>query len=309
MSEKTIETRFSMDMDACLSGIEKQNESESKEYQILLEFGKTLAANDFSQASHKEEVFAKTLKNINEYGGKNIMSRLLMAKFPVSKIATVAMVCILGFGIMQTSFAQELADKVLKSISLGHVTVYEEDRDKVMPIPAKLTGEYFDRDGNPIEEFSPDGPQLFYSADGKVVIGFGAKEAEEGKLIVKDPDKLNDYTCFNVALPSYLPEGFTFDKAEFYEDENDIVKNTKYIGLYFANKEAGTYIYMQQRLADAETAYEAGGSNVEAIKVNGADAIMYSDRNLDGEANGVIYALSGRGVVPKSELLKIAESI
>ena len=308
MNKKTMEARFSAELDAYLNGIKRPSESGSDEYNKLLELGKALADNDFSQNSKQEEVFAKTIKTINENGGE-VMKQSRLVKYALPKVAAVAMVCILGFSAMQTSFAQELAGKVLKTISLGHITVYEDEpRDGGSSIPAELKGEYFDKDGNPVEELSPDGPQQIYSADGKVVIGFGAEEAAEGKLIVKDPDKLNDYTCFNVILPSYLPEGFAFEKAQFYEDENATVEDTKYIGLYFTHQETGKYIYMQQRFADAETGYAAGGYQVEAIKINGADAVMY-DRNLDWEANGVIYALSGRGVVANSELIKIAESI
>ena len=139
------------------------------------------------------------------------------------------------------------------------------------------------------------------------------KEAEkmrkEGILVVKDPNEFNNYTCFNVVLPSYLPEGFEFDRAEFYEDENGVVENTKYIGLYFTNEKTGKYIYMQQRFADEETAYAGGAKKVEEIKINGVDAVFYDDRNIDWEANGVIYALSGRGEITKDELIKIAESI
>ena len=41
------------------------------------------------------------------------------------KVASIALVCILGISTMRTSFAQELVDKIVNFISIGHVTVYE----------------------------------------------------------------------------------------------------------------------------------------------------------------------------------------
>ena len=39
MSKKSIEDRFSIDMDAYLNGVDRQNKSESEEYKELLEMG------------------------------------------------------------------------------------------------------------------------------------------------------------------------------------------------------------------------------------------------------------------------------
>ena len=52
-------------------------------------------------------------------------------------------------------------------------------------------------------------------------------ERENNNLVVKDVDKLNDYTYFEVILPRYLPEGYKFDRAEFFRDENEVVENIK----------------------------------------------------------------------------------
>lgn len=133
--------------------------------------------------------------------------------------------------------------------------------------------------------------------------------SEEQTLVVKDSNKLNNYTCFDVKLPSYLPEGYKFAEAEFFKDENGVVENSKIIGLYFTNEKTGKFIYMQQRFAEEETGYVTGANKVEEIKINGVDAVLYGDSNLDWEYNGVIYMLVGRGEITKDELIKIAESI
>lgn len=323
MSRKSIENRFSTDIDKYINGIEEEEKiMESEEYYELLELGKSLTNKDFSKNSNKKEVFDNTIKNINEYREEVIMKNSRKSKHFIGKVASFALICGLGFSIMQTSFAQEVVGKIVKTISLGHITVYEDEFVEMesYPIPDKLKGKIFDKDGNPLEVFSRDMEKI-YTADGIeishidgatgeiITVVEEQKKRQEENLIVEDSSKLNDYTCFNVILPTYLPEGYKFDRAEFYKDENGIVENSKYIGLFFTNEETGKYIYMQQRLADEETAYATGGDKIEKIEINGVDAVIYSDRNIDWEMRGIIYALSGRGEVTKDELIKIAESI
>ena len=323
MSKKNIEDLFSTEMDAYANGIERSKKSQSEEYNELLELGKKLADNDFSKVSNKEEVFDKTIKNINNRG-EDTVGNSNKARRIVTKVASIALVCILGFSIMQTSFAQEVVGKIVKTISLGHITIFEEEFVENMEpisVPEKLKGKIFDKDGNLVEELLVDKPQKLYTADGEeideldsetgeiITVAEDEKMREEQYLVVKEPNKLNDYTCFNVILPSYLPEGYQFDRAEFYKGEDEVVENSKYISLFFTNEDTGKHIYMQQRFADEETAYETGGSKVEEIKINGVDAVIYDDRNIDWEANGVIYGISTRGAVTRNELIKIAESI
>ncbi len=328
MKGKKLEEKFSAEIDAYLNGttkIDKSSKPSSEEYNELLEIGKMLADQDFSKNSNKEEIFKKTLKNIDRYKGEDNMKKVNKIRRPIAKVASFALVCILGISLMQTSFAQNFMDKVVKTITLGHITIVQDEPEtKSYPIPDELKGKVFDKDGNPVEVFSKD--KKIYTADGEEIVGFDferegiiitAAQAQqenemmkEKTLIVKDPNKLNNYTCFNVILPSYLPEGFKFDKAEFYkENKDDIVENSKYISLYFANEKTGEYIYMQQRFADEETAIEAGAEKIEKLKINGVDAVLYGDRNLDWETDSVMYMLSGRGVISKGELIKIAESI
>lgn len=326
MSKKSIEDRFSIDMDAYLNGVDRQNKSESEEYKELLKMGKALADNDFSENSNKNRVYDRILRNIDKYEGEDIVKTSRKFKHSITKVASIALACVLGFSIMRTASAQEFVGKVLKTISLGHITVSEEEPMEVesFPVPEKLKGKLFDKDGNPIEEFSKANTGNPYTADGEKIADFDVETGEiitvaeaekmrkEQTLIVKDPNELNDYTCFDVILPSYLPEGYKFDRAEFYKDGDGVVENTKYIDLYFTNEKTGKYIFIQQRDADEETGYSMStDAKIEQVKINGVDAAMVNGRNknIHWEANGVLYMLSARGEVAKDELIKIAESI
>lgn len=315
MRKNKFEDRFSIDMDDYIDGKENLN-VEDEEYKELLELGKTLSNNDFSKNSDKEKIYNRSLENMKKYRGEDKMKK---SKKIIIKAASFALICILGVTTMRTSFAQELVDKVVSFISIGHVTVYEDpvhNKGEVILVPEELKGKIFDKDGNPIEEITVGNPPAIYTADGEKIAFIETEtmkivtdaevERENNNLVVEDVDKLNDYTCFEVILPKYLPDGYEFDRAEFFRDENEVVENTKYISMYFTNNETEEFIYMQQRFADEETAYETGGQKVEKIKINGVDAILY-DNSLDWEDNGVIYMLNGRGI-PRDELIKTAES-
>lgn len=312
MYKKNIED-FSVDIDNYINRMDDLN-AEHKEYYELLQLGKSLASNDFSKDSNKDEIFNETSKKINRYRGEDSMKKSNRIKHTLIKVASFALVCILGISTVRTSFAQELVDKIVKTITLGHINIIEKEplSSETFPVPEEFKGKLFDKDGNLIEEFSLDNPEKIYTVDGEEIddLDFEKREiiiaAEEDSLIVKDVEKLNEYTCFEVVLPKYLPEGYKFDRAEFYRNDNGVVENTKYISLYFTNEKSGEYIYMQQRFADKETAYSTGAEKIEQLKINGIDAVFY-DNQLDWEDSGVIYMLNGRGII-KDELVKIAES-
>ncbi|WP_097025468.1 DUF4367 domain-containing protein [Clostridium peptidivorans] len=317
MNKRSIEDRFSIDIDAYFNGIENVNESNNEEYNELLEIGKTLANKNFSENSNKQSVFNRTVRNINEGKGDNVMKK--SNKFKKAGIVAASFVIVCGV-FSQTSFAKDLAERVINKISLGHITAIqtEPSEEKEVKVPDNLKGKIFDKNKKPLTVVTRDTGKIYTAAgeeiescvDGKIITVAEAKKMDENKLyVVKDASSLNKYTCFNVKLPSYLPKDYKFDRAEFYKGEKgDISK--KYIDLFFTNEETGKFIYMQQRFADEETKYETGtDGKIEKVKVNGVDAVISDDRYIDWEANGVLYSLSGRGEFTKDELIKIAESI
>lgn len=335
MNKKSIEDKFLMDMDGYFDDIENVDKLQREEYNEILKLGKELADKDFSKSSNKEAVFNKTLKNINQCKGENCMKDLNKIK----KITAVAASFVIMCGVFsQTSFAKGFAEKVTNKISLGHITVEQSERSSEMVVPTNLKGKVFDKNKNPLtvitkstgKIYTESGEEIADIVNGKIVT-ISEKKAEEEKnkgnilivkdsskdssslkkniLVVKDYSSLNKYNCFNVKLPSYLPKDYKFDRAEFYKGEDGIVSK-KYINLYFTNSKTGNYIHMQQRFGDEETKYGIGtDGKIEKVKVNGKDAVLSDNRNMDWENNGVLYSLSGRGAFGKDELIKIAESV
>ncbi|MBU3092138.1 DUF4367 domain-containing protein [Clostridium sp. CF011] len=324
MSNKKIEDKFSREIDAYFNGIEDKKKIEQSEYSELLEFSKSMSKEDFSKDSDKKGVFNKTLKSINENKGENIMKK--SNKFKKTAIA-VAAICIISVSVMQTSFAQDIAEKVIKTISLGHISVIQTEPSKIkeMRLTDEYKGKVFDKQGKQVqvvtkdncnELFTAKGEKIAHMQNGKIITVAEQekmdKEREKGVVEVKDSSKLNEYTCFDVKLPTFLPEGYKFDRAEFYMEKNETkVKNSKYISLYFTNKETGKFIFMQQRFPD-ETTKSASGTDgkIEETKINGVNAVISNNRSIDWETKTAIYFLAGKDAgITKSELIKIAESI
>ncbi|WP_027623793.1 DUF4367 domain-containing protein [Clostridium lundense] len=319
MDKKSIEDKFSIDIDAYFNGIEDSDESSSQEYNQILKLGKTLADKDFSKNSNKEAVFNKVLKNINENKGDNNMKKLNKKSY-IAKVASVAAVGIISVSLIKPAFAREIADKVIRTISLGHVSVIQMESPKIekIPVPDEYKGKIFDKHGNKIEIVTKENAGEMYTAKGEKIADFidgkiitveqEKKLRKKGVLEVRDTNEINKHACFKVILPSYLPEGYKFDRAEFSKgNEGEILD--KFVNLYFVNEKTGKTMYMQQRLACEGMNSVSDAEKVEKIKINGVDAVISNDRYIDWEYKKVIYSLSGKESITKDELIKIAQSI
>ncbi len=287
-------------------GTEDRALSEYEGDRKLLELSGILAGKDFSKDSNKERIYRKVQKNINESKGDRVMKNSNRIKRITTVAVSFTLVFSISISLMQTTFAQNVLEGIKKSISLGHITVIQFDADKTDP--AAIPDELKDDDGKPLEEYE-DSMYKIVSEDGAdVSAGQTEKMRKESILEVKNPDELNKYTCFTVILPGYLPEGYEFDRAELYKDENGTV-SSKYISLYFTNETTGNRIFMQQRFADEETAYETGtDGKIEQVEINGAAAVISNDRTIEWETGDVLYMMTW-GENDKDELLKVAGSI
>lgn len=272
---------------------------------------------DFSKESNKDSVFNAIMKNIGCKRNDNIN------KIKKTGIA-VASLLIISTILAQTTFAKDVVNNIIKTISLGHFSAVQyNDSDKEEYIlPDSLKEKIFDKNGNVIEKITKDTDKdEIYTKDGEKIVSWNAndgtvttekqeKEEEarvkENTLTITDSSKVNGYTCFEVKLPSYLPDGYKFEKAEFYKEGED---HDKYASLYFKNQGTGKEIYIQERFACEKTKSELGTDDkIENIKINGADAVLEGERNIDWEMNNIIYFLSAKGMT-KDETIRIAESI
>lgn len=295
------------------------------EMEALQELAQKIGSEDFSKASHKEAVRKKVLNNIREKEGDR-MKKSQRFKKPAVAVASIA----LGVALFaQTAIAQDFTQKIKEifSIAGGNINIIQEEpveRPDGVPVPESLKGQIFDGEGNEVKAFTDSIKEIYTKSGEKIaylgndennemVIVTEAQEAAkkaETTLTLTDVNKRNDYTCFDVKLPEYLPDGYKFDRIELYKDENGKVENSKYIDIFYTNESNSEYIFMQQRLSDEETGFTTGtDGTVERVKVNGAEALIMNDSSIDWEADGVLYHMTSRGAFGKDDLLKMAESI
>lgn len=194
-------------------------------------------------------------------------------------VALTASLCVLT--LLGTAYASGLLGKAVESINLGHIQ-YAQNK----PMTA--------------EEITAALQNVDWS---KVV----TKDDADETFIEKDIETLQSYLCFPLAMPDYLPAGYSFDRAEFYPDENGEVKDSKYITLYFTN-DTGDEIFLQERLADEETAYAGGADEVLAVEIAGVEGVLTDGHTLDWEKDNRLHCLIGHKL-DAEELLKIAESM
>ncbi|TCO68877.1 DUF4367 domain-containing protein [Marinisporobacter balticus] len=271
------------------------------------------------------EEFNNTLRYMRNQEDENMKK---FSRKKKSKMIAASIVCLLCAStvIMQTTFAQEIINKIIRSLSLNNITIFENKdyqwEDKEIPEAAK--GKVFDKDRNVIEKITLANKDQMYNANGEQVFGVdpdgtliteavqkenmerNAKENPIENVIVKDANKLDEYTCFDVKLPTYLPEGFEFVNAEFYKDDNGKIIN-EFCNLNFENSNTGETIFMNQTYICEESVGETAFNNIEKAKVNAEDAIV-GDEGIVWEENGVRYLMYTYNL-GKTESIKIAESI
>ena len=286
----------------------------------LQELGDYLARQDFSQESDPAAVLRQVRsRSIQKQQEEDRMKHKQRIRRPVMIAASLLVAVAVSVSFVRPSFAQEILERVLNSVHLGHIEVAQMDGSRPKEFPEAWKGKIFDQDGNPVTSFNPM-PEAIFNAAGEAIVNFDGdklitqseqeqldKEASEQKFTVKEAAKLDQYALFKVKLPEYLPEGFAFDHGEFYKDEEGV--SGQVVELFFSSKDKKKRIWMQLRLANEENAFTmATDGKVEQVKLKGTDAVLVSDRSLDWEANGVMYGLSTRGL-DRSDVLKIAESI
>ena len=278
---------------------------------------------DFSAESVNREKNLETLKekllhNAEKERENNMKKN---SKKTIVLVAAVAAVLCLSMAV----YGQDLV-RIIKTITLGdhaNYHVVEDYLPEEAPVPEAIAGQIFDEDGNVLTMLSRNDDAI-YNADGqKVKIHSDGNEMwvmsdEEYKAEMKarsaeftDMQEGMSYFICDVAMPTYLPEGYEFDRIGYFassvaeliatEDAN------KYMNVYYSD--GVNEIYEQIRFMDASTAYDSGvNPNAQVIQINGYDAIVCNG-DLDIQIGDVMYMFFGMGNVSDDELIKIAESL
>ncbi|AKL97301.1 hypothetical protein CACET_c38730 [Clostridium aceticum] len=300
----------------------------------LLEIEQGLLEMDFSTGEGVERMRERFLANLEKCEEEKKKHAYRRFKKPAVAVASLF---IMGILALQTTFAQNLVQSFVQRISLGNIGAEYLDLRTGESVPAEYKGKLFDSNGNPIE-IMPKTIGELYTAEGEQVIAFVNEDVakdgiltasrekkwietnsiivakdEEESFKITDASTLSKYTCFEVKMPNYLPEGYVFDYAELYPEKEgerlEEIKDHKIIHLYFTKKGEEGYILISQRFNCEETAGEAGaGEKPVKIDINGNPGIMY-DNAVAWTTEEVNYMLSDCVDIGREECLKIVRSI
>lgn len=319
MKPNTSANAFTNSLDDYLNHGKMPSETEMHDPEVadLLALGKKLSEIDFDAKAYKaqarEEVFAASVA---------LDSATIWQKgwFIKGAIAAAAVSLFVGVMFSPPAIAGEWMGKIIKTLSLGYIEIQQVEPEN-NPVPYELQGKIFDEHGNALTQMSVS-DQKVYTADGEEIAGvrdgviITKQDAERdlndiGMTTIHDAAKLNDHTNFEVKVPAYLPEGYQFERAEQYNND-DGLPAPEYINLYYRNTQ-GQELKLFQREASEETAYGLSTeSRVEEIEINGQPAALIGNSSIDWQSDGVLYSLAADKIgqsLNKEELIKIAESI
>lgn len=262
-----------------------------KEDQSLTELDKRLSCTDFSQYADRQAVWLAVKVSQQKQEEKRMIKKI--RRRTAIALSTTLAVGLLSIIIAQPSAAQSMMNKVLATFNLGHIEVYQLESPQESSRPT----EPFEGSN---ESYTNDDPNVMVSTE-------DVETASENTLILTDFSEVSKYAEFNVKLPQYLPEGYSFDRAELYGDSKEV--SGKYVSLYFTNKDKDGQIFMQQRLPSEETAFAMSvEGEVQELNINGFKAVTVVGRSIDWENSEALYGLSSRDL-NQEELVRIAESI
>ncbi len=275
---------------------------------------------DFSPESKNMEKNLEYLKNnINNLENEREIIVNKKIKKPLAIIAVAAAVVCITVG----AYGQELL-RIVRTFTIGDYAKYNvlEDNREFIPVPEELQGLLFDASGNEMKKI--EGGQ-FFNKDGVEVIPIydngefilKTKEAVEASqksnsLFLTNFEEAKGYFVCDILTPTYLPEGYKFEKAEFYggttlEEIFADEEANKYMNIYYSN--GTSQIRTMLRFMDEHTAFEGSvKEDVQILKIKGQDAVV-SEKILDIQIDDVMYMLFGNDDVGSDELIKIAESL
>lgn len=324
MSQKCIEEQFNKELEMYIQGLpfsNKVNTENPQEYNELLQIAKQLTDKKTSNQIDEERMRQTFM---NQLAKENKSKKV----FSIKKVcAATIMVGILGIGMTQTVLGQNIIQSVIAKFTTGHANVLQLDKKaydaeeksniqktKNEPMPEEYKGKIFDKNGKEFEYFPPylegaynsKGETLLCVKDGVVYTAeeWNALESNEEQIILTDSSILSNYTSFDVSLPTYLPEGITFQSAKV-----EFPKDNFCIELNFVDQTGKEVIYLQQR-SNSEEAAGTGCTfdEVKEVDINGAKGLLY-DNSLNWETDKIIYLMNTMDdSLSREEMIKVARS-
>ncbi len=257
----------------------------------------------------EEEVYKMSeLKRKN----KNIKKRLA--------IVGAAAVLTVATGV---AASEGYIDRIIKTISLGHSVIMQTDHNSPHSLPDELIGKLYDSNGNVLTALRDSDFNSIYDKNGKLLSqeelmkmfnealgdNVNINDADAAQMSYDTVEKAQNDVLFDIKSPLYMPNGYEFERAYTYKDNNGNISGY-YITLEYKNAE-DKIISVSERLLNEETAFEIStDGNIEEMTINGRKTAIIDDRTAGFETeDNVSINIATKGNVSKDELIRIAESM
>lgn len=263
----------------------------------------------YDETPLSEEEIRKMSKIINK--PKNLKTRII--------VVTAAAV----FAITTAAAAsQGCFDKIIKTITTGHNYFIQIDPEAPHSLPDELKGKLFDADGKALEAISDSDLNNLYDENGKLLSADelramyeeldGVSLKSDKDIPIKNYDTLDaaqEDAAFDIKAPVYIPDGYSFDRAYTYTEENGDTSGY-YMTLEYTDGSDKT-ITIFERLINDETAFvSSGDGEIRETVINGMTAVITSGTNIDFEMpDSVSVGIHTHGNIPEDEMIKMAESV
>ena len=193
----------------------------------------------------------------------------------------VAAVCVAM--LSQTAFAQEMWGRLVNQVELdggvtiSHTEVTPEDVKEILSNPDLME-------------------QIAKSNEG----------VDESMVLHEtDQSKLAEMLCFTPLFPETLPEGYAFDRADFFKNDDGTVSE-KYLQMYYLNGDKE--IFIEERYLDEETAFSTGtGDDLQEVEVNGVKGAL-DETSITWVKDGICYTVIGHDL-SQAQLMDLANSM
>ena len=215
-------------------------------------------------------------------------------------------------------------EKIIRSFTTGHNLFIQLDPNASHDLPKEVIGKLYDENGQVITAIT-DGDiknmydkdssrltqeqvqQIFYDALGTDVISADEKNAAtESRSTIEEARSMVE---FDIKYPEYVPQGFSFNRAYAYKNDDGSISGY-YITLEYTN-DKGEEITIMERLLNDETAFEMStDGELEEMMLNGRRTIINDGRSADFETeDNVSVSIHTKNCVSKDELIRMTESI
>ena len=155
-------------------------------YDEFQELASELHQMDFSKDSNKDMVYKKIMRNKNNEKSGSMKKAKIIRK----TVAAAAALVVISGAVMQSSYANEAFAAILNKISLGHITIIQDNNENRNAEDTKL----YDNSGKEVDADTIEKGGTFYTKNGESV-KIDSKDNSDNidKLIVNDSNlnKLN----------------------------------------------------------------------------------------------------------------------